>query len=501
MIILRFTGTPTVPGNYTYTITTTGCAPYSVTGTITVQGQTITLSSGSSSPTVCVNSPVNIGYTLGGTATDATATGLPAGVTLSVAGTAVTISGTPTVAGSYPYTITTIGNCDPVTATGTITVQEQTITLNTGNDNQTVCINTPIANIQYTIGGQGGGATITGLPSGVTGVYNSGLFIISGTPTASGTFNYTITTSGALCTPATATGSITVTPAAAITLTSGNNTQTICTGIAISDITYDVTDATDATVTGLPAGVTGSYAGGVFTITGTPTVGGTFNYTVTTSGGCGIATATGTLTVQEETVTLTSGNTSPSVCQNTPITDIVYTIGGTATGATVTGLPAGVTFSFAGTTVTISGTPTDVPGAYPYTVTVTGTCAQTTATGTITIQPAAIGGTLTSISVCSGGMGSLTLSGQVGTIVRWESSTDNFATAPTAIANTTITQGFNNITVPTQYRVVVNNGCGSVFSTVATVAIANYWTGAIDDNWNTAGNWSDNTGSIHHLLP
>ena len=441
-----------------------------------------------------MNSPVNIGYTLGGTATDATATGLPAGVTLSVAGTAVTISGTPTVAGSYPYTITTIGNCDPVTATGTITVQEQTITLNTGNDNQTVCINTPIANIQYTIGGQGGGATITGLPSGVTGVYNSGLFIISGTPTVSGTFNYTITTSGALCTPATAMGSITVTPAAALTLTSGNNTQTICTGIAISDITYDVTDATDATVTGLPAGVTGSYAGGVFTITGTPTVGGTFNYTVTTSGGCGIATATGTLTVQEETVTLTSGNTSPSVCQNTPITDIVYTIGGTATGATVTGLPAGVTFSFAGTTVTISGTPTDMAGAYPYTVTVTGTCAQTTATGTITIQAAPIGGTLTSVSVCSGGMGSLTLSGQVGTIVRWESSTDNFATAPTAIANTTITQGFNNITVPTQYRVVVNNGCGSVFSSVATVSIHNYWVGGDitkPTDWNTATNWSD----------
>ena len=120
---LTISGTPTVAGNYTYSITTTGCSPYTVTGTITVQGQKITLSSGSASPTVCVNTPVNIGYTLGGTATGATATGLPAGVNISVAGTAVTISGTPTVAGSYPYTITTSGTCTPVTVSGTITVQ------------------------------------------------------------------------------------------------------------------------------------------------------------------------------------------------------------------------------------------------------------------------------------------------------------------------------------------------------------------------------------------
>ena len=36
---LRINGTPTVAGNYTYTITTTGCAPYSVTGTITVRNK------------------------------------------------------------------------------------------------------------------------------------------------------------------------------------------------------------------------------------------------------------------------------------------------------------------------------------------------------------------------------------------------------------------------------------------------------------------------------
>ena len=82
---LTISGTPTVAGNYTYTITTTGCSPYSVTGTITVQGQKITLSSGNASPGICVNTLMpNIVYTLSGTATGVTYTGLPAGVTVQL---------------------------------------------------------------------------------------------------------------------------------------------------------------------------------------------------------------------------------------------------------------------------------------------------------------------------------------------------------------------------------------------------------------------------------
>ena len=124
-----------------------------------------------------------------------------------------------------------------------------------------------------------------------------------------GTFNYTITTTGASCTAATATGSITVTPGASLVLTSASatNPQTVCKGTAIADITYAVSNATGASITGLPAGLTGSYNSGVFTITGTPTSGGIFNYTISATGGCGNTTANGTITVQEETVTFTSG--------------------------------------------------------------------------------------------------------------------------------------------------------------------------------------------------
>ncbi len=499
---LTISGTPTVAGNYSYTVTTTGsCQPYSATGTITVKAQKIVLSSGNSSPSVCVNGGVNIGFTLSGTATGAAITGQPAGVTGAVSGSGptytYTISGTTTAAaGSYPYTITTSGtNCTPATFNGTITVTSQTITLNSGNNTQAVCISSPITNIQYTIGGTANNASVTGLPPGVTGTYNSGLFIISGSPTsaAGSPYNYTVTTSGT-CTAVTATGTITVAPAATLTLTSGagSDGQTVCKPNPITNITYSISGGTGASATGLPAGVTGTTSGSVFTVSGTPTAApGTYNYTVTTSGGCGAGTATGSITIQAPTVTLTSGVVSPSVCINTALSNIVYTIGGTATGATVTGLPANVSYNVTGNAVTISGTP-NVSGVFPYTITTTGgTCTQSSATGTITVKPAAVGGTLTSVSVCSGASGSLTLSGNSNNPIRWEYSTD-FGSTWTTIANTTITQAYNNITVPTEYRAVVDNGCGPVNSSVATVGIHNLWVGNVSSDWNTAANWSDN---------
>jgi hypothetical protein len=87
-----------------------------------------------------------------------------------------------------------------------------------------------------------------------------------------------------------------------------------------------------------------------------------------------------------------------------------------------------------------------------------------------------VSGTVTAdvASVCSlSNAGTLTLSGHSGTIVRWESSTDNFATN-TPIANTTTTLAYTNLTQTTQYRAVVQTGtCDPVNSASATITVNN----------------------------
>ena len=87
-----------------------------------------------------------------------------------------------------------------------------------------------------------------------------------------------------------------------ITLTSapGTDAQAACKSVAITDITYAIAGGgTGASITSgaLPAGVTASYSAGVFTISGTPTVVGSFSYTVTATGSCTNNTASGTINV------------------------------------------------------------------------------------------------------------------------------------------------------------------------------------------------------------
>src|SRR5271157_4697913 len=350
--VVTISGTPTVSGTFNYTITLTGgCGLVTKNGSITVNPiNTITLTSaaGTDAQTVCINSAItNITYSTTG-ATGVTFTGLPAGVTGNWLANVVTISGTPTVSGTFNYTITLTGGCGIVTKNGTITVTpNNTITLTSaiGTDAQTVCINTAITNITYSTTGATG-ATYIGLPAGVTGNWLANVVTISGTPTVSGTFNYTITLTGG-CGVVTKNGSITVTPNNTIILTSGVGTdnQTVCINTAITNITYSTTGATGATYAGLPAGVTGNWLANVVTISGTPTVSGTFNYTITLTGGCVLVTKNGSITVTPiNTITLTAGigTDNQTVCINTAIINITYSTTG-ATGATFTGLPAGVT--------------------------------------------------------------------------------------------------------------------------------------------------------------
>jgi uncharacterized protein (TIGR02145 family) len=66
----------------------------------------------------------------------------------------------------------------------------------------------------------------------------------------------------------------------------------------LTNITHNTIKATGiGTATNLPAGVTAAWSANVITISGTPTMAGTFNYTIPLTGGCGSVNATGTITV------------------------------------------------------------------------------------------------------------------------------------------------------------------------------------------------------------
>src|SRR5674476_495246 len=82
------------------------------------------------------------------------------------------------------------------------------------------------------------------------------------------------------------------------------------------------------------------------TISGTPTASGTFSYSIPLTGGCGSVNASGTITVTPAN-TAGAASSTPTLCINTVLTSITHaTTGATGIGA-ATGLPAGVSATFA----------------------------------------------------------------------------------------------------------------------------------------------------------
>ena len=103
-----------------------------------------------------------------------------------------------------------------------------------------------------------------------------------------------------------------------------------------------------------------------------------------------------------------------------------------------------------------------------------GSCSIATSSfANIDVNPATVGGSVgASSTVCSGNnTGNLNLTGNTGSVLRWEKSIDGGATW-VSITNTTTSQSYSNITQTTLYRAVVQSGlCAVVNSASATITV------------------------------
>ncbi len=285
------------------------------------------------------------------------------------------------VSGTYGITVTIIANN----------------TASAPSSTPTLCINTALTAITHTTTGATGIGAPTGLPAGVAASWLADVITISGTPTESGTFNYSIPLTGG-CGTVNATGTIIVTPDADITsVTAGTTPQCIggtttytANGVVLGGGTgaWSSDDLLVATVDPVTGVVTAIGAG-------------TCNITYTITGGCNgtpSASQPYTVTPDASITSVTAGTTPQCIGGTTTYTANGVVLGG-GTGAwssddilvaTVNPLTGLVTAVGAGTcniTYTITGGCNGTPSAsQPYTVTPENTTSGPSSTPTLCIN-------------------------------------------------------------------------------------------------------------------
>ncbi len=340
------------------------------TGTITNDDVPVTVN-----PATVPDGTVGVAYSQaitasGGTAPYSfavTAGALPAGLTLSPGGL---LSGTPTAGGTFAFTITATDSSPfPGPFSGsrayTLTIAAPTISLPaTALANGT--LGAPYsAAITPASGGTAPYAyavTAGTLPAGLTLSASTGA--ITGTPSALGTFNFSITATDS----STGTGPYTATQSYAITVVdvapvANPSSLTVAYNAPATSVPLNITGGAPTSVAIVTAPANGTAVASGTTITYQPNAGyagpDSFTYTATNSGGTS-ASATVSITVSDPVITITpSGGFSAAVAA--PYTQ-TFTFNGGAqpwSAYQVTNLPAGLAITgTTANTVTISGTPT-----------------------------------------------------------------------------------------------------------------------------------------------
>ncbi|UYV16554.1 putative Ig domain-containing protein [Porphyrobacter sp. ULC335] len=374
--------------SFTYTATNSGGTSQPATVTVTVAAPNLTVSaSGSLTATVGVSYSQTFNFA-GGSAPFGSyqVTGLPAGVALTgTTSNSVTIAGVPRAQGTFAVSVSALDSSTgngPFTASGVFN-------LNVGAPNLVLTPASGTFDTAYAAaftrsftasGGIGGYSyALSGtLPVGLAFDPASGT--ISGSPTQAGSFPITVTVTDIGATgpgaPFTVSGSYTINVAAPIIVISPGALRGATVGVGYSSTISASGGASPYSfaITGgaLPAGMSLAPSG---LLSGTPSAGGTFSFTVTATDsnvapGPFNESRTFTLEVASPTITLPATSLSGGQSGTSYSAALAPASGGTAPFTyTVTGgaLPAGLSLSSSGT---IAGTPSAF-GTFAFTVTAT----------------------------------------------------------------------------------------------------------------------------------
>jgi hypothetical protein len=321
---------------------------------------------------------------------------LPPGLTASVTGTNVTFTGTPTTVGSFNNVQLTVQDAAGAGASATFSITiNPAPTLGSLSQTQWTLNQSGYSDTIGITGGTGAfsNLTATALPPGLSAVLNGTAITLSGTPTATGTFNgINVGVTDAAGATASSTFSITVNAAptlGSLTLSQWTLGQSGYTGaIPLSGGTGALVVSAQAN---LPPGLTAMVTGTNVTFCGTPTSVGTFdNVQLTVQDATGASsTSTFSIAINAAPTLGSLSLTQWTVNQVGYSGTIAINSGSTMfSNLTANGLPPGLSAVLNGTSITLSGTPTATGTFNSVNVTVTD-AAGATASGTfaITINP------------------------------------------------------------------------------------------------------------------